>query len=98
MRSLHIYAVVDEDWVKESWLQPFTTAVQDAEATLFDLGALRAWAARRDSVALDPDVRSLILGYNFLLFFRDAESGSLEGLLTPNFHCTPIEAPNTVEP
>ena len=88
-KSLHIYTVVNQDWVGEGWLQPFVAALTPDDATLFDLAALRPWAVREAPETLDSNVRTLILGYDVLIIFRDSAAGSLEGLRTPNFHWYP---------
>lgn len=81
--SLHLFVVVDEPWLREKWPRPLALAAaaeagRPGDALLFDLRPLAAWAQRAE---LHAEVRRLLLGYDFFVFLRDGESGSVEGLL-----------------
>lgn len=91
-QSLQIYAVVDLPQVRKAWQGEIVQAVEDIgkkdnDGIIVDLRQLKKLALTRspDSANLDPNLRRLLLGYDFFVFLRDGEMGSLKRLQTPNF-------------
>ena len=93
MKSLHLYTTINAPFELKSKREPLVQAALDrmgeASGVVIDLRPL-IQTARKDP-AVDPELRHLILGFDFFVFLRDAEQGSYESLRTPHFRWYPSE-------
>jgi hypothetical protein len=84
--ALHVYVLLNWDDLPQSHFAPLVPFVRSDTNTLFDLRPLQAWAAQRKVRDLHPELRRVLVGYDFLVILGDKTQGSLEALRTPNFN------------
>ena len=93
MQSLHIYSTVNTDFEFKSPRAPLARAalavLGESSGVVIDLRPL-VQLARHDST-LDPQLRHLILAFDFYVLLKNAEQGSYEHLRTPHFRWYPSE-------
>ena len=86
MKSLHIYATVNAPFVFQSKHAPLARAALDAmgEASGVAIDLRPLFQAARKDPEIDPEVRRLIMAFDFFVLLRDAAQ-PYEHLKTPNF-------------
>lgn len=95
-KSIHIYGLLDLPSIYKGWQNELAEAAaktaknNSSDGSIIDLRPLK-YLVRDPNIQLDPEVKRLILGYDFFLLLMDSESGSVSKLRTPNFRMYPSE-------
>jgi hypothetical protein len=87
-KSFHIYTAVDADYIHQGAFEPLARIASEiagnkSAGAVIDLRPLFDYA--RNGKEMKPELRRLIMSYDAFLFLRDAETGSVKRLQTPNY-------------